>query len=42
MLAHSIRTQIYTLPDDTVLYPGHGPETNVAEEKANNPYVPAR
>lgn len=42
MLANSIRTQIYTLPDATVLYPGHGPETDVAEEKANNPYVPFR
>ena len=42
MLEHSIRTQIYTLPDATVLYPGHGPETTVAEEKANNPYVRSR
>lgn len=39
MLAGSIRTQIYTLPDATVLYPGHGPETTVAAEKANNPFV---
>ena len=42
MLEHSIRTQIYTLPDATMLYPGHGPETTVAEEKANNPYVRSR
>jgi glyoxylase-like metal-dependent hydrolase (beta-lactamase superfamily II) len=40
-LANSIRTKIYTLPDSTTLYPGHGPETTVAEEKVNNPYVPA-
>jgi glyoxylase-like metal-dependent hydrolase (beta-lactamase superfamily II) len=39
MLSHSIRTQIYTLPDSTVLYPGHGPETTVAQEKAHNPHV---
>ncbi len=39
MLANSIRTQIYTLPDETVLYPGHGPETDVATEKESNPYV---
>jgi len=39
MLEHSIRRQIYTLPDATVLYPGHGPETTVADEKAGNPYV---
>ena len=37
----AIRSQVYTLPGDTVLYPGHGPETTVAEEKANNPYVTA-
>jgi glyoxylase-like metal-dependent hydrolase (beta-lactamase superfamily II) len=39
MLEHSIRTQIYTLPEATTLYPGHGPETGVATEKATNPYV---
>lgn len=39
MLAESIRTQIYTLPDETTVYPGHGPETTVGDEKANNPYV---
>jgi glyoxylase-like metal-dependent hydrolase (beta-lactamase superfamily II) len=41
MLADSIRREIYTLPDDTVVYPGHGPETTVSEEKQNNPYVQA-
>lgn len=41
MLANSIRTQIYTLPEATTLYPGHGPETDVATEKATNPYVRA-
>ena len=40
-LVEAIRAQVYTLPGDTVLYPGHGPETTVAEEKANNPYVTA-
>lgn len=40
-LADSIRRQIYTLPDDTVIYPGHGPETTVGEEKIHNPYVRA-
>ncbi|MBP6506390.1 MAG: MBL fold metallo-hydrolase [Opitutaceae bacterium] len=38
-LAESIRGQIYSLPDETIVYPGHGPETTVAEEKQNNPYV---
>jgi glyoxylase-like metal-dependent hydrolase (beta-lactamase superfamily II) len=41
MLEKSIRTQIYTLPDETVVYSGHGPETTVGEEKENNPYVRA-
>lgn len=41
MLANSIRTQIYTLPDETVVYSGHGPETTVGEEKAGNPHVRA-
>ncbi len=40
-LADSIRRQIYTLPDDTIVYPGHGPETTVGEEKQHNPYVRA-
>jgi len=38
-LLRSIRTRLLTLPDDTVLYPGHGPETTVARERASNPFV---
>ena len=38
-LEKSIRTQIYTLPGDTVLYPGHGPTTTVARERAANMFV---
>lgn len=38
-LEESIRTQIYTLPDETKVYPGHGPATTVGQEKATNPYV---
>ena len=38
-LARSIREQIYTLPDDTIVFPGHGPRTTVGEEKAGNPFV---
>jgi len=38
-LEESIRGQIYTLPDETVLYPGHGDATSVAEEKRSNPHV---
>lgn len=39
ILKQSIRTQIYTLPDNTVLYVGHGPSTTVGEEKKTNPFV---
>lgn len=38
-LAHSIRTQIYTLPEDTVVLPGHGPRTTVGDEMDGNPFV---
>lgn len=38
-LLSSIRKRIFPLPGETVVYPGHGPETTVAEEKAGNPYV---
>ena len=39
LLERSIREQIYTLPETTVLYPGHGPTTTVGAEKRGNPYV---
>lgn len=39
LLAQSIKTQVYTLPDATKLYPGHGPTTSVAAEKSGNPFV---
>lgn len=38
-LLETIQTKIYSLPDDTVLYNGHGPETTVAHEKRFNPFV---
>ena len=40
-LASGIRAKLYTMPDETVVYPGHGPVTNVGHEKRTNPYVPA-
>lgn len=39
VLEKSIREQIYSLPEDTTIYPGHGPKTSVAIEKQSNPYV---
>jgi glyoxylase-like metal-dependent hydrolase (beta-lactamase superfamily II) len=38
-LIHAIRTQLLTLPDDTVVYPGHGPSSTIREEKQFNPYI---
>lgn len=38
-LAAGIRTKLYTLPDDAVVYPGHGPVTTVGHEKRTNPFV---
>lgn len=40
VLVKAIRNQIYSLPDETVVYPGHGPATTVRTEKLTNPYVP--
>ena len=34
------RSEIFTLPDNTVVCPGHGPMTSVGEEKAHNPFFP--
>jgi len=39
VLEKAIRTQIYTLPDETKVYPGHGSDTTVGDEKQSNPYV---
>ena len=41
-LIRRILTQVYTLPDDTILIPGHGPNTSVAYEKLHNPFVTAQ
>jgi glyoxylase-like metal-dependent hydrolase (beta-lactamase superfamily II) len=39
VLSRSIKEQVYTLPDATKLYPGHGPATTVGAEKSGNPFV---
>ncbi len=38
-LVDSIHKSLFTLPDSTVVYPGHGPMTTIAYEKSNNPYL---
>ena len=35
----SIKESIYTLPEDTLLHPGHGEDTQVGREKISNPFV---
>jgi glyoxylase-like metal-dependent hydrolase (beta-lactamase superfamily II) len=41
-LLTGIREKLLILPDDTVVYPGHGPATTVGLEKRRNPYVGER
>lgn len=38
-MVRTIQTKIYALPDDTIVYPGHGPATTIGFEKKNNPFV---
>jgi len=38
-LIHSIREKLFNLDDDTTVYPGHGPETTIGDEKLANPFV---
>ena len=37
-LVHSIKERLLVLPEDTIVYPGHGDETTIADEKKYNPY----
>lgn len=39
ILRKSIFEELFTLPDDTVVYSGHGPETSIGFEKMNNPFL---
>lgn len=38
-LAKSIKTRLYNLPNDTVVYTGHGPSTTIGDEKQYNPFI---
>ena len=38
-LIRSITDRLFSLADDTVVYPGHGPETSIGDEKMANPFV---
>lgn len=39
VLMDSIQRKLLTLPDETVVYPGHGPSTTIGQEKAHNPFL---
>ncbi|QCR24400.1 MBL fold metallo-hydrolase [Pontibacter sp. SGAir0037] len=38
-LIQSIRTKLFTLPEEVTVYPGHGPETTIGHEKKYNPFL---
>ncbi|MDP8242468.1 MAG: MBL fold metallo-hydrolase [Candidatus Hinthialibacter antarcticus] len=39
VLIAGIRNQLLVLPDDTIVYPGHGPATTIGDEKLDNPFL---
>ncbi|MEN8737415.1 MAG: MBL fold metallo-hydrolase [Akkermansiaceae bacterium] len=39
LLMSGIREKLYLLPDDTTVYPGHGPATTIGQEKRSNPFI---
>jgi glyoxylase-like metal-dependent hydrolase (beta-lactamase superfamily II) len=39
MLINSIKQRLFVLPDKTIVYPGHGPQTTIGEEKSSNPWL---
>jgi glyoxylase-like metal-dependent hydrolase (beta-lactamase superfamily II) len=38
-LIRSIRQKLFALPDEVLVYPGHGPSTRIGDEKETNPFV---
>jgi glyoxylase-like metal-dependent hydrolase (beta-lactamase superfamily II) len=38
LLVGGIRKKLFSLPDETIVYPGHGPTTTIGEERRTNPF----
>ena len=38
-ITESIKNKLFKLPDGTIVYPGHGPQTTIGDEKRYNPFV---
>ena len=39
VLSQSIKRELFTLPDETILFPGHGPSTTIGRERSTNPFL---
>lgn len=39
LLISKIKSELLTLSDETIIFPGHGPQTSISFEKSNNPFV---
>lgn len=38
-LVEGVREKLFTLPDETIVHPGHGPDTTIGRERTKNPFV---
>lgn len=38
-MLNTLKNVLVPLSDETIIYPGHGPETTIGYEKKNNPYI---
>lgn len=38
-IIESIKSKLMTLPDDTIVFPGHGPQSTIKKERMSNPYL---